>query len=132
MEATSTILGLVRECVPVTTAARSVGISYSTIRLWRTNAEEDPTGPHAEFIEALDEAIAAAEIAMVKTIHSAAFTDPNHAKWMLERRFQGRWGPSSKTKVEAKVEHSGAVDLTRLTEAEADALQALAARVSIG
>lgn len=131
-EVAAAIVDLVRSCVPVTTAARQQGIAYSTIRLWRSRAEEDPESVYAPFIEDLDRAIADAEIKMIKSIHDAATSDPNHAKWLLERRWAGRWSPLSKTKVEAKVEHSGSVDISRLSEAEADALQELVAKASGG
>jgi hypothetical protein len=85
-------------------------------------------GIYAEFDEAIEEAVATAETKMVKAVYEASEKDARFAQWMLERRFQGRWSPASKTKVEAKVEHSGSVDISRLTEAEADALQELVAK----
>ena len=131
-EVISKILTLVRGCVPISTAARSAGVSYSTLKEWRRRGEEEPGSIYAEFAAALEEAVAEAEIVMVSAVHRAAGSDPKAAQWMLERRFQGRWSPASKTKVEAKVEHSGSIDLSRLTEAEADALQALAAKAGAG
>lgn len=125
------ILDLVRDCVPVSVAARKSGVSYTTLKDWRRRAEAEG-GVYAEFDEAIEEAVATAETKMVKTVYDAAQSDARHAQWMLERRFQGRWSPASKTKVEAKVEHSGSVDLTKLSEAEADALRELVAKAAAG
>lgn len=132
METTATILNLVRECVPVSTAARAAGISYTTLKTWRKLGEEDPAGPYGVFASALEEAVAHAEVELVRAVGLAAKSDARHAQWMLERRFQGRWSPSSKSRVEAKVEHSGSVDISKLTEAEADALQELVAKAGAG
>lgn len=125
------ILDLVRDCVPVSVAARKSGVSYSTLKEWRSRAEKEG-GIYAEFDEAIEEAVATAETKMVKAVYEASEKDARFAQWMLERRFQGRWSPASKTKVEAKVEHSGAVDLTKLSEAEADALRELVAKAATG
>ncbi len=126
------ILTLVRGCVPVSTAARASGISYETLKEWRRRGSSEPESVYAEFAAAIDEAVASAEVVMVTIVRDASTSDVKAAQWMLERRFQGRWSPSSKSKVEAKVEHSGSVDLARLTEAEADALQELVAKAGVG
>jgi hypothetical protein len=124
-ENVATMLALVRICVPISTAAMSVGISYSTIKAWRADARENPeTSRYTDFSNALDEAVAEAEIAMVRTIHTSASSDPRSAQWMLERRFQGKWSPASKTKVDATVKHSG-LDVSGLSQEERDAMRAL-------
>lgn len=106
-EAIAKILDLVRECVPVTVACRAAGIGYSTLKDWRARGREEPESIYGEFAVALEEAVAVAEIEMVKAVYSAATSDPKSAQWMLERRFGGRWSPQQKT--QAKVEHSGSM-----------------------
>lgn len=131
-EITLGILDLVRECVPVSVAARKMGIDYSTLKTWRAKGAEDPTSAYGEFARAIDEAVAHAEMQMVKAVYGSATSDPKSAMWLLERRFGGRWSPKSKTKVEAKVEHSSKVDMTKLSQAERDQLRGILTKATSG
>lgn len=131
-EVIATILSLVRDCVPVSTAARSAGISYTTLKAWRARGRSEPDSIFGEFSAAIDEAVSEAEIAMVRSVHGASRSDPKAAQWMLERRFGGRWSPKTKQDIKAKVEHSSKLDVSKLSQAERDALRSILTKATNG
>lgn len=106
-ETIALILSLLRECVPISTAATRAGVTYATVKSWRAQGRADPDSVYGEFERAVSEAVAEAEIQMVRTIYSNAAIDPKSAMWMLERRFGGRWSARSKVDsvVKAEVKH---------------------------
>ena len=103
-ELTAQLLSLLRSCVPIETACRACGITSSCLLKWRKRGRREPDSVYADLDRAVTEAIAHAEIEMVKTVYNDAAHDVRSAQWMLERRFQGRWSPKNKS--ESKVEHS--------------------------
>lgn len=131
-ETTAEILDLVRHCVPVSVAARRAGVCYATLKSWRAKGAEDPGSAYGDFARAIDEAVAHAEVEMVKTIYSSASSDPKSAQWLLERRFGGRWSPKLKAKVDAKVEHSAKTDYSKLSQEERDQLRNILTKATSG
>lgn len=92
-------------------AARSCGLAPSTFHAWRArgNAELDQLASHegrvtraeqkrraleqpfVDFVLAVDEALAAAEIHAVAIVRGAMKDDWRSAAWYLERRHPDRW-----------------------------------------
>jgi class 3 adenylate cyclase len=75
----------------VEVAARYAGISASTYYEWCARGERGEPG-FAEFVEAVDQALAEAEVRLVSRISKAAQEgDWRAAAWKLPRRFRERW-----------------------------------------
>lgn len=120
----------------IETAAAHAGIHKSTLYDWmkrgaREKDRVEKAGGRAKvkkaeadfvaFSDAVEKALADAEVRDVMIIANAATTDWKAAAWRLERKFPDKWG--RKEKVQAQVEHSGAitsnhVDLTQLSTEE--------------
>ena len=73
------------------TACRSAGVSASTYYRWLERGEEEDSGAHRDFFEAVGDAEAAAEINAVATIQAAMPDDWRAAMAYLERRYGERW-----------------------------------------
>lgn len=78
-------------------AARWAGIGERTLQAWMVGRKPH----HREFQRAVLEAEQAAEIRAVALLMQAAASDPDHAKWWLERKFPSRWGRRE------RIEHAG-------------------------
>lgn len=83
-------------------AARWAGIDPVTLTRWMRRGEQGRRGPYVQFCQAVLEAEQQAELRAVALIMKGAASDPNHAKWWLERKFHERWGRRERT------EHTGA------------------------
>lgn len=86
------------------TAAAYAGINRGTLHDWlKKGRGKNARKPFSAFVEAVDEAMAVAEVRFVAHIATAA-QDPKHwtaSAWMLERRHPDRWGRRE------RVEHTG-------------------------
>lgn len=120
----------------IETAAAHAGIAKNTLYDWmkrgaREKERIEKAGGRAkvkkseaeyvEFSDAVEKALADAEVRDVMIIANAATSDWKAAAWRLERKFPDKWG--RKDKVQAEVEHSGAitnnhVDLSQLSTEE--------------
>lgn len=91
------------------------GIEYATMREWvqrgegthptRRNAPE-----YAEFAEAVTQAIAQAEVTLVKRVNDATKDDWRAATWMLERRHPERWANTQRIQIEVQKELERTLD----------------------
>ena len=89
------ILKTVEAGVPIPHAARAVGINDRTFRSWRARGEK-PQGAEDNIYSHLCQGIEEAEAKFIKVnverVDKAADKDPNHAEWLLERRWPGIFG----------------------------------------
>lgn len=86
------------------TAARLAGIRQKAIREWIRLGESEPMKhlKEADFAFRYRQALVFAETNLLNVVSKAAATDPNHARWLLERRFRKRWGSATKKEVFGK------------------------------
>lgn len=82
------------------TAAAYAGISKNTFYEWLKKGRRDKTGRSvfAQFVVAVDKALADAEVRDVATIVSASAEQWQAAAWRLERKYPERWGRKSTVK----------------------------------
>ena len=76
----------------VETACALAGISKQTFYNWRNRGNTQKSGKYRGFLDAVEKAIATAEIADLKIIDQAAQKNWRAAAWLLERRSPERWG----------------------------------------
>lgn len=97
-------------------ACRYAGISYATFRNWINKGEKSKSGEFFDFLEALKQAEAEAEVRMVMLWQSKMPEDWKAARDFLARRYPERW--AQKERID--LEHSGEVmqrhDTSRITE----------------
>jgi hypothetical protein len=85
------ICALVRDGAFLKTACSDVGICEKTLRNWKTKGRNG-IAPYAKFVEALERAEVQSENVYVASIRRAAEHDWKAAAWLLEHRFNDRWG----------------------------------------
>ena len=113
-------------------SSRSAGISLSTFYRWLARGEAEEQGPYRDFLEAVREAEATAEIAAVAVLRDAMTTDWRAAVSFLERRYGQRWHRHSHSQpvpVATSLE-AGAPDLSNLSSEDLMTLKELLARAS--
>ena len=81
-------------------AAMSAGISERTYYLWYHRGQIEGEGPYAEFAEAIDQASAQAEMALVGNIRDAADAGDWKASLELLSRRNRRWARQDRTIME--------------------------------
>jgi len=81
------------------TAAAYAGISKQTLYNWMRKGARAEKGKHRAFLDAVEKALAEAEIEDVLTIGAAAKEVWQAAAWRLERKFPDRWGRRDKLSV---------------------------------
>lgn len=85
------ILQAVRAGNHLETAAAYAGVDEHTLFDWLRRGAKERTGPHRELSQALDKAMAEAEVRDVAIIAKAAERDWRAAAWRLEHRWPHRW-----------------------------------------
>ena len=74
-------------------AAKRFGIAAKTLKGYLISGRKHPEGIYGQFRELLLEAEAECERKAVAALTTAGYEDnPDHLKWLLERRFPERWG----------------------------------------
>lgn len=91
-------------------ACSDVGINSRTVRTWKRLGREGHE-PYASFLAALGRAEAASENLYVLAIRRAALTDWKAAAWLLEHRFNERWGYRAQITHTVEEEFRGLVDV---------------------
>jgi len=76
----------------VETAAAYAGVGKSTFFSWMTKGRKGDKQVYKDFVDAVERAMAAAEMRDVVTITRAAESQWQAAAWRLERKFPSRWG----------------------------------------
>ena len=77
------------------TAGPYAGIDKATLYRWLKAGRKAKSGIHREFCDAVEKAVARAEVRDVALIAKAAETQWQAGAWRLERRFPERWGRAS-------------------------------------
>ena len=128
-------------------AARSVGIAPSTYHAWLARGRKviaaagddvteipDEDAPFVAFVEAVDAALAEAEIHATTIVRAAMPADWRAAAWYLERRHPDRWRRRAAGELDANTEDQGAEQAPEVavgdestTQAAHDFLKKLAA-----
>jgi hypothetical protein len=104
------ICNFLRAGAYVETAAQACGVNKTTLYLWLKRGAKEPGTPFEAFSNAVQEAMAYAELRDIRTIDSVAIGAPAEldkegrqirpaipadwkaAAWRLERKFPKRWG----------------------------------------
>jgi transposase len=99
------IVTLIREGNYRETAVQAAGVGLTTFYRWmeigETDAEDGRHSPYREFREAVQKALADAEVADIALIETAARNGSwQAAAWRLERMHAGRWGRNNRVDVE--------------------------------
>lgn len=81
------------------TAAAHAGVHPATFYRWMERGAADSKAPYREFREAVEKALAFAEVRDVALIAKAAETYWQAAAWRLERKFPDRWGRKERQEV---------------------------------
>ena len=120
-------------------ACKSAGISHRVFNDWMRIGQDESSGPHRDFREAVLSAESKAEIFAVDAIISAGKRDPRHLEWWLSHRFPERWADKSRAEYRAalKLQHSGMVanvdismeDLSKLTDEEVRLVERILAKL---
>ena len=76
----------------IETAAAYAGIHKDTLYAWLKQGRADVDGPHYEFAQALDHALATSEVDALKIITEAGEEHWQALAWRLERRFPEKYG----------------------------------------
>jgi hypothetical protein len=74
------------------TAASYAGISKDTLYRWLRRGAKERQGPYHAFAEAVQKALADAEVRDVARVAQAAEKNWQAAAWRLERKFPAKWG----------------------------------------
>ncbi|MGG3737207.1 hypothetical protein [Aeribacillus pallidus] len=101
------IIDAVRAGNYMETAAAYAGISKDTLYRWLKQGARAKSGKYKAFHDAIEKALAEAEVRDVMIIANAATSDWKAAAWRLERKFPDKWG--RKEKLSADLNHSGQV-----------------------
>lgn len=127
----------------IETACAYVGIDKSTFYDWlkrgareKQRLAQNPRArirkkeePYVEFSNAVEKALAEAEVRDVAIIGKAATENWQAAAWRLERKFPERWGRKDRFALEhtgkdgGPIETSHKLDLSKLTDKELEVLE---------
>lgn len=91
----------------IETAAAYAGISKPSLYDWMKRGNNQNKGIYRDFLNAIEKALADAEMRDVLIIGNAAKENWQAAAWRLERKFPDRW--ARKDKIQAEVNHSGGI-----------------------
>lgn len=119
------IVNAIRAGAYVETAAAAAGINKVTLYRWLKRGNKYPGTIYAEFVEAVHEATAQAEMRDVLAVSKAAAEDWRAAAWRLERKYPKRWGTVSRAEISGP--NGGpiqTVDVSKLTDEQLAALAA--------
>lgn len=144
------IIKVIRSGNYIETACAYVGINKSTFYDWlkRGAREKDRLAknprakvrksekPFVDFSNAIEKALAHAEIRDVAIIGKAAEENWQAAAWRLERKFPDRWGRKDKYALEhsgkdggpIETSHTEELDLSNLTDKELEQLEKIIAK----
>jgi len=85
----------------IETASAYAGINKTTLYDWLKRGSKETDGIYVEFSNAVEKALADAEVRDVAIIAKAADTYWQASAWRLERKFPKRWGRKD------RLEHTG-------------------------
>jgi hypothetical protein len=90
------------------TAAAYAGITRETFYDWMRKGRAQKSGAHVDFVDAVEKALADAEMFALQTITNA--NEWQAAAWRLERRYPERWRKRETT------EHTGKLEVEQTTK----------------
>ena len=147
------ILRVIKSGNYIETACAYVGINKSTFYEWlkRGAREKDRVAknprakvrksekPYVDFHNAVEKALAQAEIRDVAIIGKAAEENWQAAAWRLERKFPERWGRKDRFALEhmgkdggpIETIHTEQIDLSKLTDKELEQLEKIIAKSTV-
>lgn len=116
--------------VPATVAVKLVGMTVANYTQWRARGKAKKSKAYEQFLHDTEEAKAKHEATLVLLIQQGAQDKrmgPEHAKWLLERRYAKRWSMKSRSSVELSGKDGGPIvhadiDMTKLSDEELDRL----------
>lgn len=122
------IVALVRKGVFASVAARACGITERTFFSWMADGRELASKEGkldarerslVQFFHAIEQARAEAEAEATQiVVESYLDGDINSAKWFLERVASERFSPTTRSKIEAAVEHKQEKPVSELSDDE--------------
>lgn len=86
----------------IETAAAYAGVSKTTIYDWLKKGARSKKGKYKDFSNAVEKALAEAEMRDVALIGNAAKENWQAAAWRLERKFPARWGRKTQHEITGK------------------------------
>lgn len=98
------IVKAIRAGAYIETAAQLNGVSKQTLYTWMKKGNEAKSGKYREFLDAIQKALAEAEMRDIFIIGKAAEQNWKAAAWRLERKFPNRWGKKSQYNMEEEHE----------------------------
>lgn len=105
---------MVRAGATFEVAAEAAGVDRATFFRWKARGAQQPSGLYRDFCDALKQAEAESELALIAIVRKAAQTQWQAGMTMLERRWPERWGRRDRLNVELRQEYehvAGALDL---------------------
>ena len=118
------IVDAIRAGCYVETAAATSGVTKETLYQWLKRGNKYPGTIYEEFVHAVHDATAQAEMRDVLTISKAASEgDWRAAAWRLERKFPKRWGTVNRTEISGvDGKPIQTVDVTKLSDEQLAAI----------
>lgn len=98
------IIQYIRAGAYIETAAVAAGIDKATFYAWLKKGAAASSGEFKAFHDAVNQAMAMAEVRDVLIIGEAAKDSWQAAAWRLERKFPDRWGQTRRVEVEVRKE----------------------------
>jgi hypothetical protein len=98
------IIQYIRAGAYIETAAVAAGIDKATFYAWMKKGASAKDGDFKAFHDAVNQAMAMAEVRDVLLIGEAAKESWQAAAWRLERKFPDRWGQTRRVEVEVRKE----------------------------
>jgi transposase len=124
-ETATAIVNAVRAGNTQETAAAYAGINKDTLYTWMRKGRAATRGAYHQFVDQLDQALAASEVRDLALIGKAAEEQWQAAAWRLERRYPEKYG--RRTRLEGQVDVRGVpyLDIGKLTGEELEQLSGL-------
>ena len=123
---TKRLCELMAQGVPATVAVKLVGMTAANYTQWRARGKAKKSKAYEQFLHDTEEAKAKHEATLVLLIQQGAQDKkmgPEHAKWLLERRYAKRWSMKNRSSMEVSGKDGGPilyadVDMDQLSNEE--------------
>jgi hypothetical protein len=91
-EVQDALVRLISQGSTIRDACAAASIAASTYYVWRQRGEVEPLGIYSDFVQALDQAVAAAKVALISSVHKSGKKQWRAAAWMLSHRYPDEYG----------------------------------------
>lgn len=129
-ELQESIVNAIRAGNYMETAAQYAGVSKQNLYIWLKKGNDSETGIHAAFRDAVEKALAEAEVRDVSVIGKAALNNWQAAAWRLERKNHARWGRKDKIDATLHGPNGGPIETIHREMTPEEAAKAYAAEVA--